>query len=137
MPSFTVSTSHSDCLRFILFKKYDEIYHAHSIHEFYQTDMYCWFLSILIQKLLSKGWKTIIFGKKTDFNHSGPTTQLILFRFCHLQSNVISVRILKYGFCKKSLRKNEALTSWTLLGQFFSRSGKKVSQTWLLAKFIL
>ena len=31
--------------------------------------------------------------------------------------------LLKYGFCKKSLRKNEILTSWTLLAHFFSRSG--------------
>ena len=30
--------------------------------------------------------------------------------------------LLKYGFCKKSLRKNESLTSWTLLDHFFSRS---------------
>ena len=30
---------------------------------------------------------------------------------------------LKYGFSKKSLRKNETLTSWTLLAHFFSRSG--------------
>ena len=27
--------------------------------------------------------------------------------------------LLKYGFCKKSLRKNETLTSWTLLTHFF------------------
>ena len=32
------------------------------------------------------------------------------------------VHPLKYGFCKKSLRKNETLTSWTLLAHFFSRS---------------
>ena len=30
--------------------------------------------------------------------------------------------LLKYEFCKKSLRKNETLTSWTLLAHFFSRS---------------
>ena len=30
--------------------------------------------------------------------------------------------LLKYGLCKKSLRKNESLTSWTLLALFFSRS---------------
>ena len=30
--------------------------------------------------------------------------------------------LVKYGFCKKSLRKNETLTSWTLLALFFSRS---------------
>ena len=62
---------------------------------------------------------------------------------------------LKYGFCKKSHRKNETLTSWTLLAHFFSRSalnlcwsGKKVSQKcstgqsfifpkWLLTNSIL
>ena len=31
---------------------------------------------------------------------------------------------LKYGFCKKSLRKNETLTSWPLLAHFFSRSAQ-------------
>ena len=36
---------------------------------------------------------------------------------------------LKYGLCKKSLRKNETLACWTLLAHFFSCwSGKKVSQ---------
>ena len=33
-----------------------------------------------------------------------------------------TIQVLKYGFCKKSLRKNETLTSWTLLAHFFSRS---------------
>ena len=69
--------------------------------------MYNGFLSVLIQKLLSfsnqiiqqqspkkRDRKPYFLEKKTDSNHSGPPTQLILFRFCHLQSNVISVRIL-------------------------------------------
>ena len=34
----------------------------------------------------------------------------------------IKLQLLKYEFCKKSLRKNETLTSWTLLAHFFSRS---------------
>ena len=33
-----------------------------------------------------------------------------------------TAKVLKYGFCKKSLRKNETLTIWTLLAHFFSRS---------------
>ena len=37
--------------------------------------------------------------------------------------------LLKYGFCKKSPRKDATLTRWTLLAHFFSCwSGKKVSQ---------
>ena len=39
-----------------------------------------------------------------------------------LECQVNCMDKLKYGFCKKSLRKNETLTSWTLLAHFFSRS---------------
>ena len=62
-----------------------------------------------------------------------------LVKFSKLSNNLFCSRFLsnplKYGFCKKSLWKNETLSSWTLLAHFFSRSaqiqcwsGKKVSQ---------
>ena len=38
------------------------------------------------------------------------------------RGSIMSTLLLKYGFCKKSLRKNETLISWTLLAHFFSRS---------------
>ena len=88
----------------------------------------------------------------------GPTVAIcslkIIVCFCTALQKLFT-NPLKYGFCKKSLRKNETLTIWTLLAHFFSRlalicswSGKKVSQKcstgqsfifpkWLLTKSIL